>query len=60
MHTISETGHTGDVLACVYAMDAMLATMEAKGLTAEDFRQGHARLDDVKPVKFVHAPKEDA
>lgn len=60
MHTISETGHTGDVLACVYAMDAMLATMEAKGLTAEDFRQGHARLDDVKSVKFVHAPKEDA
>ena len=59
MHTISETGHTGDVLACIHAMDAMLASMEDQALTPQDFRQGHARLDQVKSVDFVPAPAEE-
>ena len=59
MHTISETGHTGDVLACIHALDATIASMEKQGLTADSFRQGHARLDQVKPVEFVPAPEEE-
>lgn len=49
MHTISESGHTGDVLAAVHAIDRVLEHMDAanggKGITAADFREGHPRLD---------------
>ncbi len=49
MHTISETGHTGDVLAAIHALGKTIQAMDAKnggkGLSADDFRQGHPRLD---------------
>jgi len=49
MHTISETGHTGDVLAAVYAMEATLREMDrmnrGKGITRDDLRNEHTRLD---------------
>lgn len=45
MHTISESGHTGDVLASIYAIDALLAKMDREGTTADTFREGHPRLD---------------
>jgi putative aminopeptidase FrvX len=50
MHTISETGHTGDVLAAVHAMDAALRKMDSmnrgQGLTRKDLQNGHPRLDE--------------
>lgn len=45
MHTISESGHTGDVLASIHAIAATIVQMDADKITAEDFRQGHPRLD---------------
>ena len=49
MHTISETGHTGDVLAAIHGMAATLRHLDAmnggKGIKREDFRNNHPRLD---------------
>lgn len=49
MHTISETGHTGDVLAAIHGMLATLRHMDGmnsgKGITLGDFRKNHPRLD---------------
>lgn len=53
MHTISETGHTGDVLASIYAVEAALTSMEQAQMTAEDFKQGHPRLDQVGRIMPV-------
>ncbi len=54
MHTISETGHTGDVLAAIYGMQATLQKMErmnrGKGITRDDLRNQHTRLDQVKSL----------
>ncbi|RDV37331.1 M20/M25/M40 family metallo-hydrolase [Bradymonadaceae bacterium TMQ3] len=54
MHTVSELGHTGDVLASIYAIVRTLQKMDeandGKGLTAEDFRNGHPRLDQVETL----------
>jgi endoglucanase len=50
MHTISELAHTGDVLAAVHGLVATLTTMDASnggaGISADDLRGGHPRLDD--------------
>ncbi len=60
MHTISETGHTGDVIAAAHGMYATLATMQKEGTTADSFRQGHARLDDIEEITHqVLPPKDD-
>ncbi len=49
MHTISETGHTFDVDAAIYGMFYLLKEMDemhgGKGITADDLREGHPRLD---------------
>ncbi len=50
MHTISETGHTGDVLAAIHMLYHLLVHMDEQGLTAEDFRSGHPRLDAAEPL----------
>lgn len=54
MHTISECGHTGDVLAAVWALFEALKAMdsmnEGKGITASDLRGGHPRLDRTSPM----------
>lgn len=50
MHTISETGHTGDVLAATHAVFETLRLMEARKLTADDFRNNHPRLDLTTPL----------
>lgn len=54
MHTISETGHTGDVLASVHALAETIGALDRKnrnrGVTREDFRQGHPRLDEATPL----------
>lgn len=60
MHTISETGHTGDVLAAVHAVVETLKLMDAKKLTADDFRQNHPRLDLSAPLGPVDLPADDS
>ena len=48
MHTISETGHTGDILASIHGTFALLKHMDemnsGKGLKPEDFKKGHPDL----------------
>lgn len=60
MHTISECGHTGDVLATIHVLVGMLKRMEemnnGKGITADDLCSGHPRLDVVDPI--VSAPTD--
>ncbi len=55
MHTISETGHTGDVLACLHAVTATLQALdgmnEGRGVTREDLRTGHPRLDEAESLR---------
>lgn len=52
MHTISETGHTKDVLAAIHGMVALFKHMDkmnrGKGITRDDLREGHPRLDQAK------------
>ena len=54
MHTISESGHTGDVIASIHALTEMLCHMDAmnggQGVTADHFRDGHPRLDMASPL----------
>ncbi len=50
MHTISECGHTGDVLAAVHGTVALLELLEERGITAADFRDNHPRLDTATPL----------
>jgi putative aminopeptidase FrvX len=49
MHTISETGHTADVLAAIHGMIATFRVMDkmnrGKGITRDDLKNGHPRLD---------------
>jgi endoglucanase len=49
MHTVSESGHTGDVLAAVHVVARLIeklgAMNDGTGATADDFRRGHPRLD---------------
>ncbi len=48
MHTISETGHTTDVLAAIHGMVAVFRHMDAMndgaGLTRDDLKNGHPML----------------
>ena len=51
MHTISETGHTGDVLAAIHGIEGSVRDMDSmnggKGITRDDFKNNHVRLDEV-------------
>ena len=59
MHTISEPGHTGDVLASIHALHALLQLMESRGLSTQDFKNGHPRLDQVTMLEHV-TPEDEA
>ena len=50
MHTISESAHTGDVLASIYGLEAFLREADRDKLSANDFRAGHPRLDQAAPL----------
>ncbi len=45
MHTISESAHTGDVLAAVHVLTAVLLAMDVEEDLEENFRTAHPRLD---------------
>ena len=54
MHTISETGHTADVLAAIHGMVETFKAMDqmnrGKGISRDDLKNGHPRLDDAKTL----------
>ncbi len=62
MHTISEIGHTGDLLACVHGLYAALEKMNGMnrgtGITRDDLRDGHPRLDEAAPLTYSAKRKE--
>ena len=45
MHTISESGHTGDLLAAIHVLKETLMTMDQDDNLLETFRDSHPRLD---------------
>lgn len=55
MHTISESGHTGDTDAAIYGMFELLKRMDGmnggKGICSSDLRDGHPRLDQSTPLQ---------
>ncbi len=61
MHTISESGHTGDVLAALHGLFETLRHMDAMndgaGIRGEDLVDAHPRLDQA--VGLAHKPVED-
>ncbi len=65
MHTISESGHTGDLDAAIHSMFHMLKKMDGmnggSGITGDDLRDGHPRLDESSELTHRPAPpKEDS
>lgn len=64
MHTISESGHTGDVEASIHAIFETILHMDAmnggKGITADDLRSGHPRLDQSSPLTHRPADEKDS
>ena len=54
MHTISETGHTLDVLAAIAGMEAAFIKMDkmnrGKGINTDDLKNNHPRLASVKAL----------
>ncbi len=64
MHTISESGHTGDVDAAIHALYQTILHMDAmndgKGITAQDLRDGHPRLDRSAVQSHLPMPELDS
>ncbi len=62
MHTISEAGHTGDVDAAIHAVFETLRYMDGmndgRGITVEDLRDAHPRLDQSTHLTHRPAPPE--
>lgn len=63
MHTISESGHTGDVLAAMHGIAATLQALDrdedGKGALRERFRNNHPRLDHAEPLGHQGLPASD-
>ena len=62
MHTISESGHTGDVDAAIHAIFETMRHMDGmnggSGITATDLCNSHPRLDDADSLTHRPAPEE--
>lgn len=60
MHTISESGHTGDVDAAIHAIYQTLLHMDGmnggSGITSDYLRDSHPRLDEA--TALTHRPAE--
>lgn len=50
MHTISESGHTGDVLAAIHVLKETLLEMDKSSDLREEFKASHPRLDETSPI----------
>ena len=59
MHTVSETGHTGDLLAATHLVAETLLSMDAADIKSDDLRMGHPRLDMAEPLTWRPAPESD-
>jgi len=59
MHTVSETGHTGDLLAATHLVAETLLAMDAADMKSDDLREGHPRLDMAEPLAWRPAPESD-
>ena len=53
MHTISELGHTGDILDCVEVLYSWLETAAASRMSPLDLEGGHPRLDRATPTSTL-------
>ena len=64
MHTISESGHTGDVDAAIHALYQTVLHMDGmnggKGITGQDLRDGHPRLDQSTEQNHLPLPASDS
>ena len=58
MHTISESGHTGDIEAAIHGIYQTLIHMDGlndgAGINEQDLRESHPRLDEA--VELTHRP----
>ncbi len=54
MHTISETGHTADVLSAIAGMEASFIALDkmnkGKGINRDDLKNNYARLDNASTL----------
>lgn len=61
MHTISESGHTGDVEAAIYALTYLVQDMDkmnaGKGIAADELRDSHPRLDNSMHLSYQPATR---
>lgn len=59
MHTISESGHTGDVLAAIHVIKSTLLAMDQEEDLHDSFRSSHPRLDQVETLSHQGFAKLD-
>lgn len=63
MHTISETGHTGDVDAAIHAIYQTMRYMDGmndgSGITGNDLCDSHPRLNEAIELTHRPAPEDD-
>jgi endoglucanase len=63
MHTISESGHTGDVEAAIHAIYQTMVHMDGlnsgAGINGNDLRESHPRLDESVALTHRPAPEKD-
>ena len=60
MHTISESAHTGDVLAAVHVINETLKAMDKEKDLRGNFKANHPRLDKAKPLAHSKPKKAAA
>lgn len=51
MHTVSESAHTGDVLASIHVLFETIKAMDAEDDLRSGFKESHPRLDQASPLK---------
>ncbi len=59
MHTISESGHTGDVLAAIHVLKSALLAMDQEEDLHHAFRTSHPRLDQTETLSHQGFAKLD-
>ena len=59
MHTISETAHTGDVLAAVYALTGTIRALDALPDVHREFLDNHPRLDQASRLGHQGSDKPE-
>jgi endoglucanase len=53
MHTISESGHTGDVIAAIHVIKETIMSMDKESDLKQSFALNQPRLDDVTPITHM-------